>query len=257
MIEKWNERENITAGTSLRSGGFSSGGFASLNLALHVGDKEEDVKKNRAYFFSNPLINMTEANTVFVAQHHSDITKKVTFADAGKGFNSFADGIKADALYTKEKGLNLAIYHADCVPLFVDVPTHQIVGIIHAGKDGSLNNITGKFIDVLVNEEGVKPEEIFVHLGPSLNFLNREISANEAFIIAKRGRKYQKSIKGVVPQYYLDLPALNIFSLLESGIPLENISWNEECVFENSDKYFSYTKDNVTGRNISFIRRNY
>lgn len=256
MIEEW-KRQNITAGTSLRTGGFSKGYFASLNLALHVGDEETDVIKNRSFFFSNPSINMTKSNTIFVAQHHSDITKKVTFEDAGKGYNSFEDGIKADALYTFEKGLNLVVYHADCVPLFIDVPSRSLVGIIHAGKDGSLNNISGKFIDILVKEEGIKPEEIFVHLGPSLSFSNREISENEALITAKRGRKYQKAIKGGYPKYFLDLPALNVFSLLESGVPLDNISWNDECVFEENDKYFSYTKNSVTGRNISFVRRNY
>ncbi len=256
MIEQWNGRSNITSGTSLRSGGFSKGNFAELNLALHVGDEESAVKKNRKTFFNDPSINMKEDNTIFVAQHHSDITKKVTFADAGKGYNSFEDGVKADALYTFEKGLNLVIYHADCVPLFIDVPTRNLVGIIHAGKDGSLNNISGKFVDILINEEGIKPAEIFVHLGPTLLFSNREITANEALIIAKRGRKYEKTIKAVYPKYYLDLPALNILSLIECGIPLENISWNEECVFEENDKYFSYTKENKTGRNISFIRRN-
>ena len=144
----WNQFKNITAITTTRDGGFSTGNFSSANLAYHVGDNKETVKKNRDVIFSKVGIN--EQNSVFVAQFHSDITYKVTSKDKGRGFNAFEDGIIADALYTSEKGINLAVYHANCVPVFIYVPTHNIVGVIHAGEEGSLKDITGKFIKQLI-----------------------------------------------------------------------------------------------------------
>jgi len=255
-MEKWELFKDVTAITTSREGGFSTGGYKSMNLALHVGDDAGAVVKNRNKLFAMPDFNLTAKNTVFVAQHHSDITEKVTFIDAGRGYKAFKDGIVADALYTKEKGLNLAVYHADCVPVFVYVPKHSIVGVIHAGEDGSVNNITGKFITKLLIEEGIKPEEVYAHLGPSLSFAYRKISEEHAKTLAKRGGIVQKALKAVIPDYYIDLPLLNILALREQGVPLENITYSETCTYENSDEYYSYAKDKVTGRNISFIRRN-
>ena len=43
----WPVPKNVHAGTSTRMGGFSESPFNELNLAEHVGDNEEIVKKNR------------------------------------------------------------------------------------------------------------------------------------------------------------------------------------------------------------------
>lgn len=253
---KWEQFKNILAFTSTREGGFSEGDFKSLNLAYHVGDDYEIVKKNRDVFFKEKDINLLEDNTVFVAQFHSNITKKVTKLDAGKGYYAFEGGIKADALYTKEKGLALGIYHADCVPLFVYVPNHEIVGIIHAGEIGSVNNITGHFVEKLMKNEGVLPSEIFVHLGPSLCFAHRTITKERAEELAGKGGDLQKAIKATLPQYFIDLPLLNILQLRSLGVPLANITFSDECTYENNDRFFSYKVSNVTGRNISVIKNN-
>ncbi|MFA5485765.1 MAG: polyphenol oxidase family protein [Bacilli bacterium] len=253
---KWQKYKELTAVTTTREGGYSKAGYHSANLALHVGDDLETVRRNRRKTFGSPLLNLDEKNCVFVAQYHSDITRKVSFSEAGKGFETFESGIPADALYTKEKGLTLGIYHADCVPLFVYVPNHQLIGIIHAGEKGSLANISGKFMTQIMNNEAVKAEEIFIHLGPALSFAHRLISKERAETLAALGGDIQKAVKGTHPQYFLDLPLLNILQLRRVGIPFENITFSEECTYENNDRYFSYAKEKITGRNMSFIRLN-
>lgn len=253
---KWEQFKGIQAITSSRNGGFSIGDYASLNLALHVGDDKDTVIKNRNHFFHQENIALFENNTVFVAQNHSNITLKVTKKDAGRGYFAFEDGIKADALYTKEKGLALAIYHANCVPLFVYVPRHEIVGIIHAGEIGSVNNITGLFVGKLMKDEGVKASEIYVNIGPSLSFSHRIISKKRAEELAALGGPIQKAVKATLPQYFLDLPLLNILQLRAVGVPFENITFSNICTFENSDRFYYFEKGKNTGRNISFIKNN-
>lgn len=255
LMYKWNDFKKITAVTSKRTGGFSTGDFSSLNLALHVGDDKETVFKNRECFFGKKEVMMAPKNSVFVAQNHSTIVKKVTFKDAGRGFYDFNDGIKADALYTDEPGLNLAIYHADCVPVFIYVPTHNIVGIIHAGEQGSVGNITGILVRKLFLE-GVKPEEVYAHIGPSASMGHRVITKERAFELAALGGDIIKAIKATEPQYFIDLPLLNTLQLRTLGVPLSNISYSNICTYENNDEYYSYARNKVTGRNISFIRLN-
>lgn len=253
---KWEQFENILAVTSMRDGGFSKGGFASLNLAFNVGDDKATVQKNRDHFFHREDIKLFANNTVFVAQNHSNITLKVTKADAGRGYYAFEDGMKADALYTKEKGLAIGVYHANCVPLFVYVPNHEIVGIIHAGEEGSLNNISGLFVEKLMKEENVLPHEIFVHLGPSLSFAHRVISKERAEKLAAQGGDIQKAIKATLPKYFIDLPLLNILQLRRLGVPMDNITFTDYCTYENNDLFFAYEKGKQTGRNVSFIKNN-
>ncbi|MFA5485491.1 MAG: polyphenol oxidase family protein [Bacilli bacterium] len=253
---KWEQFKNILAVTTSREGGFSTGDFASLNLAFHVGDDKKIVKKNRDHFFQREDINLLETNTVFVAQNHSKITLKVTKDDVGRGYHAFEDGLNADALYTKEKGIALAIYHANCVPLFVYVPNHDIVGIIHAGELGSVANISGLFVKKLIKDEGVKPEEIYVNIGPSLSFSHRVITKKRAEELAALGNPIQKAVKATLPQYFLDLPLLNILQLREVGVPFENITFSNICTYENKDRFYHYEKGKHTGRNISFIRLN-
>lgn len=250
----YNEYKNITAITSTREGGKSNEGYSSLNLAYQVGDDPLIVAENRELFFDNPQVKINAKNSVFVHQSHSDITYKVTKKDVGKGFSSFESGIPADALYTKDQGIALAIYHADCVPIFIYVPNHNIVGIIHAGEKGSVNNITSKFVHTLINDEKVKPHKIFAHIGPSLTFAHRLITKERAHELARMGGDIQKAVKGTLPLYFLDLPLLNTLQLRSMGVPLDNITFSEECTYENNDRYFSYAKEKVTGRNISFIR---
>lgn len=242
--------------TSTRNGGFSKEPYDTLNMAMHVGDDSANVLQNRELFFNRLGVGITAKNSIFTRQFHSIITLKVDFDDAGKGYDSFENGVVADALYTKEAGLNLAIYHADCVPLFISVPTHNLVGIIHAGAEGSLAGITTKFLETLIKDEGVKPLEVYACLGPALSFSHRLISREEALEIASRGEEYTKAVKATGDDYFLDLPLLNVLQLRKGGVPFTHISFSDECTYENSSTYFSAAKaKKATGRNISFIRR--
>jgi copper oxidase (laccase) domain-containing protein len=86
-----------------RAGGVSQGGFASLNLALHVGDLAEDVRRNReiaaidvgAYLAGVQYMNQVHGNRVVIVEERSD------------------EEPTADALVTGIPGINLAVMVAD------------------------------------------------------------------------------------------------------------------------------------------------
>jgi len=44
LLPNWQAPAHIRAGTSWRRGGISQGPYASLNLALHVGDEADDAE---------------------------------------------------------------------------------------------------------------------------------------------------------------------------------------------------------------------
>lgn len=249
---KWERFSDIVAVTTLRTGGDSIFPYATNNLAFHVGDDEKIVRSNREKTFQE--LNAQPNKIVLTYQSHSDVTLEAEAKDGGRGYHSFEDGLVADALYTKEKELLLGVYHADCVPIFVYVPKHKIVGVIHAGEEGTIKNITGKFIEILVQKEKVNPKEIYALIGPSLSFSYRLISKEKADEYAKMGGDVTKAIKGTTGKYFIDLPLLNFLQLRKLGVPIQNIDLSDECTYMQSDEYFSYAKEKTTGRNLSLIK---
>lgn len=245
-------KDEIIAFTSTRGEGVSKAPFDSLNLAYHVGDNPVDVLANRKMLFSE--VGLTKSNTVIVHQFHSDISLEATSKDAGCGYDSFESGLRADGLFTREKGLALGVFHADCVPVFIYIPKLKLVGIVHAGETGALANITGKLVAKIKSTYGVNGEDIFAFLGPSLKFGHRRISKQHALEILKNHPDYNFAVKGVDPEYFLDLPFLNFMQLVEHGVPSKNIDIYEDCTYENADDFFSYAREKTTGRMMSFIK---
>ena len=113
------------------------------NMAYQV-DEGRGVKEHRELLAKELGIDIN--SFTYVHQHHSDILLEVTSHDVGKGRDAFEDGLYCDALYTKEKGVPLCIFHADCVPIFFIDETRNIVGIIHAGFKGTMKHIAYKAI---------------------------------------------------------------------------------------------------------------
>lgn len=238
---EWTKFENVRAFTTTREIG---------NVAYHVGDSYENVRKARLTIAKD--LGISEEKIVFVHQSHSDVIKKATLIDKGKGMLDFTSGIEADALYTKEINLALGIFHADCVPLFFYAPKNGIVGIIHSGFSGSLKEISKKSIAHIKEKEKVDPKDIFVHLGPSRKFFTYKITKNDASLISALG--YEKSLKFNGSEILADVPLMNYLQLLKEGIPPQNITITEEDTYDNPRLFSAYEKTPI-GRMASLIMR--
>ena len=241
----------LNAGTTTRHGGTSHPPFASLNMAFHTGDNVEDVRKNRQ-IFSN-IIQIDLNKMVFTNQSHSTVLKKVTSKDAGKGSYNYEEGVVADALYTTESNLLLGVFHADCVPVFIYHPTLPLVAIIHAGTIGSLNMITRHVISQLAKETNIQPFEFIAHLGPSIDFAHHPITEERKDALLKANKDHGAIIKKIGGSYFLDIPLLNYLQLVDAGLQPKNIHVSNLDTFSNPIDYFSFDRDQKTGRHVSFI----
>ncbi|HKM11441.1 MAG: peptidoglycan editing factor PgeF [Bacilli bacterium] len=253
LFKQWNRFPNdIVACTSTRAGGVSGGVYQSLNLALHVGDQLEAVSENRERF--RKALNLKSSQIVFTFQNHGVDMLEATKDDGGKGYADLEDGLKADGLYTKEKNLAVAIQHADCVPIFFYIPKKRIVGIIHAGFPGTLKSATKVMLTELMKKEKVAPQDIYCNIGPALTFSHKLITLETRAEIASSGESFHFALKAVGDENYFDTPLMNFIQLRELGIPVDQIDYGGECVYEHSDKYFSVARDgSKSGRMISLI----
>jgi YfiH family protein len=244
--------DKIDAFTTTRLGGVSKAPYDTLNLSFTVQDDVANVIQNRALLFHE--FGVGPNDVVLAHQTHSDRTLVVSKKDGGRGFAKYDDGMDGDGLLTTDKNLLLGIYHADCVPVFFFVPSIPLVGVVHAGEQGSLDFITQKAVQLIKEKFHVDPKDIYAYIGPTLHFSHRKISKEKAEDLLRKGYDEYGIIKLIDDKYLLDLPLLNFQLLRKEGIPTENIDVSEFCTYENKDLFFSYEREKVTGRMMSFIR---
>ena len=167
IVVKWNIQSNIIAGSTGRKGGFSQPPFDSLNLALYLNDDANSVMKNRKKLAEELGIPLNQ--WVFPKLTHSDRWIRVSHADGGKGaWDEQTSPWGFDAVYTSESDLVLAVGHADCIPILFSCPSRHLIGVLHTGWQGTVKQITEKFLSHWINEEHCDPSDIFVYIGPSI-----------------------------------------------------------------------------------------
>ncbi|WP_066318257.1 peptidoglycan editing factor PgeF [Bacillus sp. FJAT-29814] len=254
MIDGWMNRfPGLTAGITSKHGGVGKGSFQSLNMGFHVGDDVNDVCINRETVAH--LLNFPLESWVGAQQTHDIMIRKISIADRGTGSNSYNQAFEGtDGFYTNEKGILLTLCFADCVPLFFIAPKSGMIGAAHAGWKGTVGGIAREMI-ITWEQEGIRPEEIFVAIGPSIckNCYivdNRVINLVENILEDVDGKPYNL-ING--NQYSLDLREANRLLLLKTGVPEENILVTGLCT-SCDNSFFSHRRDKgSTGRILSFI----
>ena len=225
----------IDAKTYLRYGGASEDKFFSLNLSNQVGDSPDSVKMNRDLIKQD----LQAANLVFANQIHSNYVVEITQDNLDK----IAD---ADAIVTKEKGIALAITHADCQAVLIFDPENEIIAAVHAGFRGLIKNVYQKTIDFMKGRFNSKPQNIVACVSASLcpkhsEFKNYKKEFPESFWSYKKDN------------YNFDQWQIAKDQLMKAGLEDKNIEFANECTYCNEKDYFSFRKDNKTGRNASVI----
>ena len=230
----WGAPKNIIAYHSTKIGGWSKGAFASSNMSLDVGDNPKDVQKNRDSFIKQlGLIS----KPVFMKQIHSATVRAA---------KSSSDNLVCDSCYTTTKGLPLAVLSADCLPILISSNDGDKIGVIHAGWRGLASGIIQKFIKRFSRD----PKDLVVWIGPSINPENYIIREDVFNKLSKISTKFFSRTKDV-GAWHLDLKYVAKIILKQEGV--EKIFLENICTFSNPDQYYSYRRENQTGRVVSII----
>jgi copper oxidase (laccase) domain-containing protein len=128
-----------------------------------------------------------------------------------------------------------------------------LVAIIHAGTIGSLKGITRLAIDQLVKETNIQAVEFIAHLGPSIDFAHHPITEARKIELLISNPGYGPIIKKIGGTSYLDIPLLNYMQLVDAGLKPNNIHVSNLDTFSNPNDFFSFDRDQKTGRHVSFI----
>lgn len=234
---------NIGAFSSLRQGGFSQvpydDGFGGggLNLGLHVGDVPEQVERNRLLIQS-----LVSARPSWLMQVHG-----ATVVDASIA----TDAPQADASIATQSGVVCAIQTADCLPvLFCDV-AGKVVGAAHAGWRGLASGVLENTVSAM-RDQGAA--EILAWLGPAIGPERFEVGEEVLQTFAALDTNTEaafKPIDGRPDKYLADIYQLARILLSRHGVP--RIYGGGMCTVTDAHRFYSYRRDQVTGRMATLI----
>ena len=234
-----NQVANVSAVTTLIHGGASKGSFSEFNLAAHVGDDVAAVKSNRAKLLADLQL---PSEPVWLEQVHSN---KVLHLDEPVSADFSA---QADASVTTEKGVVCVVMTADCLPVFFCDEAGCEVGVAHAGWRG----LHAGIISNTVNAMQTPVEKIQVSLGAAIGPSNFEVG--EEVFLAFVGKNPLNKIAFVETKknhYLCDIYQLARIELQSLGI--DKIAGGEFCTYRDSQQFYSYRRQPVTGRMANLI----
>jgi len=222
-----------------RCGGVSKGEYSSLNLRFNCNDFRENVLDN--YKIICDEIDVDYKNLVLSKQVHEDNVFVITSKDMGNGITKSQKFESCDAMITAERGVPIAVFSADCVPVcFLDAKK-SVIGLAHSGWKGTVAGISQKVVNKMHSEFGSNPEDILVGIGPSIRECHFEVGAEVADVFRDN---FGCDVISIKEKPYVDMQKSITLQLISVGIPEKNIIDSGICTYCNSDLFFSHR---VTG----------
>ncbi len=236
----WPAPETVQAFTSTRKNGYSTGSYASLNLAQHVEDDSATVERNRDRLIED--FNLP-SQPIWLQQTHSNAV--ITADD----FQNPLVPPEADASWTSNPNIVCAVLTADCLPVFFTNKQGDRVAVAHAGWRGALNGIiTSSFLAT-----GIAAGDCLVWLGPAIGAGDFEVGADVYQAFTSKNPENTIAFRQTDDQHWLcDIYQLARIECQQLGI--HTIYGGEFCTYSDEEHFYSFRRDGAqTGRMASLI----
>ena len=236
----WPLRDKVKAFTTTRIEGNSRDPYNELNLALHVGDDQRNVIKNRLIVEEHLSKNV---ETKWLKQTHSTIVVDATRIDT--------DVVEADASFTTSKNIACAVLTADCLPLLFSDHNGECIGATHAGWRGLVDGVIENTINAM--SQYIKPTHVW--LGPAIGPSAFEVGGDVFEEYIKRNASFESCFKVKKPGRW-NLDIYQAAKIVLEAADICNIYGGSYCTYSDEDRFFSYRRNSVTGRMATIIAKN-
>ncbi|TPW11386.1 MAG: hypothetical protein FD130_1989 [Halothiobacillaceae bacterium] len=238
IIPAWPAPSHVKACTTTRHGGVSGGVYRSLNLGDHVGDLPHAVAENRQRLHCHlQLPNaprwLSQIHGVAVVAAHDVV-----------------EGMLADGSYSDRSHEVCVVLTADCLPVLLCSRDGLKIAAVHAGWRGLVDGVILQAVSSLRHD----PADIMAWLGPAIGptafevgeevrerFMARDWGCANAFIAHETGR------------WWADLYLLARQQLAQIGVTA--VYGGDLCTYCDPERFFSYRRDQTTGRMATLIWR--
>ena len=239
---------NIGALATTRAGGVSAGpyddgrGGGGLNLGLHVGDDPAAVAENRAR-----LQALLPGRPAWISQVHGNGVVDAATVGADQPVRV------GDASIATGRGVVCAILTADCLPVLFADQDGRVVGAAHAGWRGLAGGVLRETVRAM---RAAGAGEITAWMGPAIGPMAFEVGQDvfDSFAQALPGVDIGFAFRRHPDQaskYLADMFALARLMLERDGVT--SIAGGIHCTATERDRFYSYRRDGVTGRQASLI----
>ena len=244
-LQYYHIAEGLTAFSSMRKGGYSTGRYGEFNINRYCGDDPEAIRQNRRLL--SLKLGVTDDRIVMPHQVHGVQIRKITlgflYASADEQ-TARLEGV--DALMTNVHGVCIGVSTADCIPIIIYDPQHEAVCAVHAGWRGTVQRIAREATLAMITAYGSNPSLLQVVIGPGISMEAFEVGDEvyDAFAAANFpmeaiSRRMPAMDGTPVEKWHIDLWACNRLQLQAVGVLPEHIHVSGICTWQQSDDYFS------------------
>ena len=154
---------------------------------------------------------------------------------------------KTDGLITNKKDIALATTNADCILLLFFDPVNKVIANVHSGWRGTIQRISVKTVQKMVNKFNCKPENIICCICPSIRKCHFEVENDVKEIFEKEFKDLKIEQNNDIMEkqkdkekWNIDTVLINKILLKQEGLKQENIIDSGICSVCNSELIHSY-----------------
>jgi YfiH family protein len=242
----------VTQAVFTRWGGVSPEPWLGLNLGGTVGDDPQRVSENRQRALC--AVGRATESVYDVWQVHGDA---VVCTQAPRPAQT--PHLKSDAILTDRPEVTLIMRFADCVPIFLFDPRKRVVGLVHAGWQGTVLKVAEKAVRAMQAQYGCAAQDILAGIGPSIGQHHYPVGQNVIERVEQtfgaQAEAFLERRNGNGSQAYFDLWEANRHVLAESGV--EQVEVSGICTACHLEDWYSHRgEQGKTGRFGAIIALN-
>jgi len=222
--------------------------FDNPSLVAFTSDAKIDFTLNETAPF------LTETQKVYLTRETGSTIHALAWAKQTHGDDIlFADERfaseplkEADAVITDKPNIPIAVRTADCLPIFIFDPAHNVIAIVHAGWKGTQKEIFKETYLAMQAKYKTDFEDLLIAFGPSIRSCCYEVGKEFIEYFPNAVSKYEDRI-------FMDVVKANRDQLYSIGIERHQLFDCRVCT-SCDPNYFSFRRDGEkAGRMISLM----
>lgn len=235
----------VTAFSSTRYGGCSTGSYAEFNINRYCGDDDDHIARNREALCQQ--LGITDDRLIMPHQMHQTVVACIDayfMALSAEARQQQLEGV--DALCTSLPGVCIGVSTADCIPILLYDPEHRAAAAVHAGWRGTVGRIAQRAVETMVQRYASRPEMLSAVIGPGISLESFEVGqevydafAAAGFSMEPISRRFPAAGDSGREKWHIDLPRCNREQLQQAGVSGRNILSTGLCTFRQHDDFFS------------------
>ena len=229
QLTYYNMGTGVTAFSTTRQGGCSTGNYAAFNINGYCGDDEVHIAANKVALCG--LLGIESNRLVMPHQVHDCVVRRIDGPQQG-----VIEGV--DAVMTDVPQLCIGVSTADCIPVLLYDSTHRAVSAVHAGWRGTVLRIVQKAVEAMRDAYGTAPADLQAVIGPGISLDSFEVG-DEVYEQFHAAGFDMQPISRHDAKWHIDLPMCNRLQLMEAGIPANHIQMTNICTYQQYERYFS------------------